>query len=114
MKKLIISLGLLLILSTMAFGIDTVIRFGGVTNANQYNTGTTKQEAIDSYSTYSATGGVEITQSLLIAEIGGGVQYYGPVTGTDIAYAPVYGLVRFNLFPIAIKPYLVAKAGQVA
>ncbi|MBP6063677.1 MAG: hypothetical protein KBE73_06970 [Fusobacteriaceae bacterium] len=104
MKKLVVAL-FLVALSTIALGIDSHLRFGAITNAEKYN-------GEDEFSNYSPAFGLEVTQSLFLFDVGGGIQYNDKVEGTDVATTPVYGLVRWNIIPIAIKPYLVAKAGK--
>lgn len=56
---------------------------------------------------------VEVTQGLVIGEIGAGASYeQGYKDGSESFDAiPVYGLLKVNLFPIGIKPYLTAKYG---
>lgn len=104
MKKLLIIL--LIALSSVTFSLDSYLRFGAVTDNQSYN-------GEDEFTNYSPTGGIEITQSLFLFDVGAGAQYYHEVEGSDVSTLPVYGLVRWNIIPIAIKPYLVAKAGKV-
>ena len=58
---------------------------------------------------------VELTQGFIFGEIGAGASYeQGYKTGTSSFDAvPVYGIVKLNLFPIGIKPYISAKYGTV-
>lgn len=104
MKKLLLIL--LVVFSTATFAIDSHVRIGALTNAEDYGNE-------DAGSSYAPIVGLEVTQSFLIFDIGAGVQYNGEVDGTDMATAPVYGLVRWNIIPVGVKPYLVAKAGKM-
>lgn len=104
MKKIL--LVLLVALSTATFAIDSHVRIGALTNAKDYGNE-------DAGSSYAPVVGLEVTQSFIVFDIGAGAQYNGEVDGTDMATAPVYGLVRWNIIPIGIKPYLVAKAGKM-
>ena len=56
---------------------------------------------------------VEVTQGLVIGEIGAGASFeQGYKHGSESFDAiPVYGLLKINLFPIGVKPYLTAKYG---
>ncbi len=58
---------------------------------------------------------VELTQGFIFGEIGAGASYeQGYKTGTaSFDAVPVYGIVKLNLFPIGIKPYISAKYGTV-
>lgn len=59
---------------------------------------------------------VEVTQGLVIGDIGVGVSYeqgYEREDGITYDAIPIYGLVKLNLFPILVKPYLAAKYGTI-
>ena len=58
---------------------------------------------------------VELTQGFIFGELGAGASYeQGYKTGTaSFDAVPVYGIVKLNLFPIGIKPYISAKYGTV-
>ena len=59
---------------------------------------------------------LEVTQGLVIGEVGAGVSYeqgYERADGVSYNAIPVYGLVKLNLFPILIKPYIAAKYGTI-
>ncbi|MEG0069715.1 hypothetical protein [Cetobacterium sp.] len=105
MKKGI--LALFLLGASSAFALDAHVRFGAITNANSYN----KEDK--TFENYAPTASLELTQTLLLADVGVGIAYNGKTSGTDIETVPAYGLVKMNLFPIAIKPYIVGKAGKV-
>lgn len=105
MKKGIIAL--FIAASTCAFSMDGHIRFGAITNGNTYN------KESKTFENYAPTMSLEVTQSLLLADVGVGIGYNGKTSGTDIATVPAYGLVKMNIFPIGIKPYLVGKVGKV-
>ena len=87
--------------------MDGHLRFGAITNSGSYN----KEDK--SFENYAPTLSFEVTQTLLLADVGVGIAYNGKTDGTDIATVPAYGLVKMNLFPIGVKPYLVGKAGKV-
>ncbi|WP_297488519.1 hypothetical protein [uncultured Cetobacterium sp.] len=105
MKKTLLTLFLLG--ASSAFALDGHIRFGAITNSNSYN------KESETFENYAPTGSIEITQNLLLADVGVGIAYNGKTSGTDIATVPAYGLIKMNLFPIGIKPYAVLKAGKV-
>lgn len=104
MKKLL-TLLTLLTLSIATYSIDTHVRFGGVTNARIYS----GNEAFDEF---APAIGLEVTQSLLLFDVGAGIQYNNGVTALDIETMPAYLLARWNFFPFGIKPYAVVKAGK--
>jgi len=59
---------------------------------------------------------VEVTQGLVIGDIGVGASYeqgYEREDGITYDAVPVYGIVKLNLFPILVKPYIAAKFGTV-
>ena len=59
---------------------------------------------------------VELTQGFIFGEIGAGASYeqgYKFADGASFDAVPVYGIVKLNLFPIGIKPYISAKYGTV-
>ncbi|MGL4254156.1 MAG: hypothetical protein ACRCWN_04960 [Fusobacteriaceae bacterium] len=103
MKKLL--LGALCALSMTAYSLDTHLRFGGITTGKTYS----GEKAGENY---APAVGLEITQSLLLFDVGAGIQYNGGNSALDIDTVPAYLLARWNIFPIGIKPYLVAKAGK--
>lgn len=105
MKKGLIAL--FLVASATTFAVDAHLRLGAITNAKSYN----KEDK--SFESYAPTIGLEVTQTLLLADVGVGIAYNGKTSGTDIETVPAYGLVKMNLFPVGVKPYLVGKAGKV-
>ena len=59
---------------------------------------------------------VEVTQGLVIGEVGVGASYeqgYEREDGITYDAIPVYGIVKLNIFPILIKPYIAAKYGTI-
>ncbi|MCK5780823.1 MAG: hypothetical protein KAH04_07360 [Psychrilyobacter sp.] len=68
--------------------------------------------------------GLEVSQGILgFVDLGVGAGYNGNLKfdqpekngkGTNIQYdlVPVYGFAKFNIFPVAIKPYIVARLGK--
>lgn len=107
MKKGLLTLFLLASTSATTLAMDAHLRLGAITNSKSYN----KEDK--SFENYAPTFGLEVTQTLLLADVGAGIAYNGKTSGTDIETVPVYGLVKMNLFPIGVKPYLVGKAGKV-
>ncbi|MDX8334997.1 hypothetical protein [Candidatus Cetobacterium colombiensis] len=105
MKKGI--LGLFLAASMATYAMDAHLRLGAITNAKSYN----KEDK--SFESYAPTFGLEVTQTLLLADVGVGIAYNGKTSGTEIETVPAYGLVKVNLFPVGVKPYLVGKVGKV-
>lgn len=105
MKKGLIAL--FLVASATTFAVDAHLRLGAITNAKSYN----KEDK--SFESYAPTIGLEVTQTLLLADVGVGIAYNGKTSGADIETVPAYGLVKMNLFPVGVKPYLVGKAGKV-
>lgn len=105
MKKSIIAL--FLAGSTLSFAMDGYVRLGAITNGNSYNSQEKKFES------YAPTMSFELTQSLLLADVGVGIAYNGKTSGNDMATVPAYGLVKMNLFPVGVKPYIVGKLGKV-
>lgn len=105
MKKLVAMLFVLMSLST--FAIDGHLRLGGITNSGSYNGDDT------SFDNYAPTVGFEVKQTLLLFDVGAGIAYNGKTNGSEIATMPAYLMARWNIIPIAIKPYVVAKVGRV-
>ncbi|MGL5050352.1 MAG: hypothetical protein ACRC6A_01405 [Fusobacteriaceae bacterium] len=103
MKKLL--LATMLFTSSLSFALETNLRFGGITNGKKYSNEKT-------FKNYSPAVGLEITQSLLLFDVGMGIQYNKGNPGLDMATLPVYGLAKWNIIPIGIKPYLVGKVGN--
>lgn len=105
MKKGLIALYLLG--ATTAFSMDMYLKAGFITNAKTYN----KEDK--GFENYAPSFGLEATQSLLLADVGVGIGYNGRTSGTDIETIPAYGLVKMNIFPVGVKPYVVGKLGKV-
>lgn len=103
MKKLV--LASLLAVSSLSFALETHLRFGGVTTGKKYF-------GESAFENYSPAVGLEVTQSLLLFDVGAGIQYNGGNSSLDIDTVPAYLLARWNIIPIGIKPYVVAKAGK--
>ncbi|MGL5123824.1 MAG: hypothetical protein ACRC6K_06670 [Fusobacteriaceae bacterium] len=103
MKKLLILL--LLLVSTLSFGIDTHLRLGLIGNSKNYGTEKKLED-------YQPTIGLEVTQTLLFFDIGGGIQYNRKTDGVGVSTVPVYLLAKWNIIPIFIKPYIVGKVGK--
>lgn len=98
-------MGALIALSATAYSLDTHVRFGGVTTARTYS----GEKAGENY---APSLGLEITQSLLLFDVGAGVQYNWGNSALDIDTVPAYLLARWNIIPVGIKPYIVAKVGS--
>lgn len=103
MKKLLVLM--ILIVSTLSFAIDTHLRLGVVGNSKNYGTEKKLED-------YKPTIGLEVTQTLLLFDVGGGIQYNRKTDGVGVSTVPAYFLVRWNIIPIFIKPYLVGKVGK--
>ncbi|MGL5964455.1 MAG: hypothetical protein ACRCZ9_11625 [Fusobacteriaceae bacterium] len=103
MKKLL--LGAILALSATTYSLDTHLRFGGITTGKTYS-------GVEAGENFAPTVGLELTQSLILFDVGAGIQYNGGDDTLDIATVPAYLLARWNIIPIGIKPYLVAKVGK--
>ena len=60
---------------------------------------------------------VELTQGFILGEIGAGASYEQgykyDALGIEYDAVPVYGILKINLFPIGIKPYVSAKYGTI-
>lgn len=102
MKKLLLLM--LLLISTLSFSIDTYLRIGINGNTRSY-------ENKNKFEDYSPSIGLEISQNFLIFDIGAGIQYNHKASGVGISTTPAYLLARWNIIPIFVKPYLVAKLG---
>lgn len=102
MKKLAVSLFFLF--SMYSFAFDGHLRLGTITNTNSYD----KEQGFEHY---APTIGFELTQSFIVADLGVGVAYNGKNAGAEIV--PGYLVARWNVIPILIKPYVVAKVGKV-
>lgn len=111
MKKIII-LMVLLSYGAMAldFNIGLNVNNGDIKFSNDSKT----------YDFEDRTLGIqfELTQSFVYGELGIGASYEDKyklesIPGSFIAI-PVYGLAKVYVFPIAIKPYLVAKGGIIS
>jgi len=109
MKKLLIFALLSLNLLAVDFYVGGSIN-AGATEWNPKATTISKQEYKD------AVYGVnfELTQAIPFVELGLGLGYEaGYKLGTEsYDVLPVYGLIKANLFPIGVKPYVVAKYGK--
>lgn len=99
------------LLSVNLFCIDLYLG-GAVNYGNEWNPKATPISKTD-YDNEVYSVNLELTQVLPILEIGAGVAYEkGYKLGAQSYDAiPVYGLLKVNLFPIGVKPYLVAKYG---
>lgn len=105
MKKLVFVL--FLIFGVASYSLDAHVRVGALADSEDYR-------GEDRYRSYAPTVGFEVTQPLVFATVGAGVQYFGKTSGSDISTVPVYGLLKWNIIPVGIKPYAVAKLGRVA
>ncbi|MCI6153138.1 hypothetical protein [Fusobacterium perfoetens] len=105
MKKIIF--GIFLLFSINVLALDTSFRIGAITNSSSYNKETNK------FSKYAPSLGVEVTQSFAIADLGLGIAYNKNIDDVEVETVPVYGIVKYNFFPIFLQPYLVGKIGTV-
>lgn len=115
MKRIILLAFALMSLNAFALSVNIgasmqQARYVDTTNIFKVATGTSQGTDYDN-PVYALN--VEVTQGFIIGEVGLGASYeQGYKRGTDSFDAiPVYGLVRLNLFPIAIKPYVNVKYG---
>ena len=115
MKKILLLAFTIVSLNAFALSVNigasyTQPRYVDSTNIFDVVTGSSKGNDYDA-PVYAAN--LEVTQGFVIGEVGLGASYeQGYKRGTEQFDAiPVYGLVRLNLFPIAIKPYVNAKYG---
>lgn len=115
MKKSLIIFGTTLILSFNTYAsyfLDLAIRPG----VNMAST-------LDNYqvknNTLNLTLGAELGVNLGYITAGGGIHYNDSITFQDTTIPldgsfknmPVYGFVKFNIFPVVFKPYVVGKVG---
>jgi len=109
MKKII--LVAFMVMSFNAMAIDLWVK-GGVTQ------GQGEKKATET----GYVAGLEVSQGILgFLDLGVGAGYNGNLKfdtdkdskGTNIAYdmLPVYGFAKFNIIPVAVKPYIVARLG---
>ena len=105
MKKILLG-AFLLISSVNALAFDAHFRLGAITNSSSYN------KESGSFENYAPTFGVEVTQSFALADLGVGIAYNKSIEDVEVETIPVYGLAKFNFFPILpIQPYVVGKLG---
>lgn len=113
MKKLWIVISLL---TTFTFSYGYSLNLG--VNINQgdieFKDGSTQKYDFD-----GQTIGVqlELTQDLLLGEVGAGISiendYELKGTNSSFRAMPIYLIGKFYVFPVAVKPYLVAKLGKI-
>ena len=111
MKKMLVVL-MFTVVSLNALALDLWVK-GGVTQ------GTGSEQMEDP----GYTVGLELSQGFLgFVDLGVGTAYNGNlkfdsnnsgVTGENISYdvIPVYAFAKFNIFPVTVKPYIVARLG---
>lgn len=105
MKKILLGM-FLLISSVNALALDAHFRIGAITNSSSYN------KESGSFESYAPTLGLEVTQSFGLADLGVGVAYNKSIDDVEVETVPVYGLAKFNFFPlIPVQPYIVGKLG---
>lgn len=105
MKKVLLGIFLLLSINTLA--LDAHLRLGGVTNTVTYS-----KEGKE-FSSYVPSFGLEVTQSLMFVDLGAGITYNKGTGSNEVDTVPVYGVIKYNILPVGLKPYLVGKAGTV-
>ena len=103
MKKLLLLL-MLVLGSTLSFSIDSYLRVGINGNTKGY-------EGKGKLDDYNPSIGLEISQNFLVFDIGAGIQYSHKSSGVGLSTTPAYVLARWNILPIFVKPYVVAKLG---
>lgn len=117
MKKIMILAFAVLSLNAFALSVTvgaSYVQPRYVDSSNIFNVVTGSSKGND-YDSSVLAANVEVTQGFVIGEVGAGASYEkGYKRGSEEFDAiPVYGLLRINLFPIAIKPYVNAKYGTV-
>lgn len=109
MKRILVIL-MFAVMSLNALALDLWVKGGVVQGA-----GSKKTEEMG----YNA--GLELSQGILgFVDLGAGVAYNGNLKYDDtsntknIGYdlVPVYVFAKFNIIPVAVKPYLVARLGK--
>jgi len=112
MKKRILLVLMFAVMSINAMALDLWVK-GGVTD------GSGKNKITDQ----GYTAGLELSQGLFgFVDLGAGIAYNGNLkfdsddssaTGRNIDYdtVPVYAFAKFNIIPVAVKPYIVARLG---
>jgi hypothetical protein len=112
MKKKLMLIMAFGILSANAMGANLWLKGGIVEGAGS-----------DSIEDPGYTVGLEFSQGVLgFIDLGAGMAYNGNlkfddggagITGNDINYdmMPIYGFAKFNIIPVALKPYVVARLG---
>lgn len=109
MKKLLV----FALLSLNILALDFYVGVNANVDTKEWNPKATKIEKKEyKDEVYGLT--VELTQAIPFVELGLGLGYEPEYTldNTSFDIMPVYGLAKFNLFPIGVKPYVVAKYGK--
>lgn len=109
MKKLLV----FALLSLNILALDFYVGLNANVDATEWNpkaTNIQKKEYKDEV--YGLT--VELTQAIPFVELGLGLGYEPEYKYANYSFdvMPVYGLAKFNLFPLGVKPYVVAKYGK--
>ena len=109
MKKLLV----FALLSLNILALDFYVGVNANVDATEWNpkaTNIQKKEYKDEV--YGLT--VELTQAIPFVELGLGLGYEPEYKYDNYSFdvMPVYGLAKFNLFPLGVKPYVVAKYGK--
>ncbi|MBZ4682884.1 MAG: hypothetical protein PWP46_323 [Fusobacteriaceae bacterium] len=107
MKKILILLCLLI--GVQVYALDITLRIPVSTNTTFQTSGETDNSA-------RLGVGLEAGQDLITFSIGAGMQWDKSIslsTGEKFAPRLTYGYFKYNLFPVAFKPYLVGKYGYM-
>lgn len=109
MKKLLV----FALLSLNILALDFYVGVNANAGATEWNPKATKIEKKEyKDEVYGLT--VELTQAIPFVELGLGLGYEPEYKYDNYSFdvMPVYGLAKFNLFPLGVKPYVVAKYGK--
>jgi hypothetical protein len=114
MKKRILVLLMFAAMSINAMAIDLWVKGGATQGIGN-----------EKFNDIGYVAGLELSQGVLgFIDLGAGIGYNGNMkfdtpagkTAEKIEYdaVPVYGFAKFNILPVGIKPYIVARLGAVA
>ncbi|TDT68633.1 hypothetical protein EV215_1700 [Hypnocyclicus thermotrophus] len=108
MKKTLILF--ILLMGVQAYALDITLRLPVSTN-------TAFQKLNETDNSARVGIGLEAGQDLITFSIGAGMEWDKSIslsTGEKFAPRLTYGYLKYNLFPVAFKPYLVGKYGYMS
>lgn len=113
MKKIYIVVAAF-ILSMPLFALDITLRVPMSLTQSYVD----PNDEVTSGSDMVASYGFELGQDLYLIQVGGGMQWdagtYSPTDGNEFKQRLMYGYLKYNLFPVVFKPYIVGKLGTTA